>query len=201
MKTRKSFLRWKSGGGSSAEGKEKDRQSVDSTSTSSSSAHDHMSRQHQRASRRPSIVDLPRFSSTGSAMDIASPSVPEIPAEYRQSVGRASVAMSQRVSVQTGAYHRASASTSSSEDHGVQRPARTSSLRRKPVPSTSLESNVSTAASSEPIHTPSMGSLSSTNPLIEEEDERNYEFVPSMHQKTGSLLIQPEIPVSAFSYE
>lgn len=201
VKTRKSFLRWRSGNGSSTEGKEKDRQSVDSTSTSSSSAHDHMSRQQKRSSRRPSVADLPRFSSTSSAIDIASPSVPQLPAEYRQSVNRASVTWTQRQSVQPSS-HRTSASTSSSEDHGIQRPARTSSLRRKPVPSTSLESNVSTAASSELIHTPAMGSISGTNPLIEEEeDDRNYEFVPSMHQKTGSLLFQPDIPLSASSYD
>lgn len=198
LKTRKSFLRWKSGG-SSSEGKEKDRQSVDSTSTSSLSAHDHASRQQKRSSRRPSIGDLPRFSSTSSAMDIASPSVPQIPAEYRQSASRVSMTMAQRQSVHNS-MHRASASTSSSEEP-VYRPARTSSLRRKPVPSTSLESNGSTTASSEPIHTPALGSISSSNPLIEEEDERNYEFVPSMHQKTGSLMFQPEIPVSAFSYD
>lgn len=124
---RKSILKWK-GSSSSAngmlDGSADRRQSTDVSDP---------------RRRRPSIIDAAGSMMRGSIASTSenSPSVPELPAEYRMHrQSRASVSTLQNVN---------------GDERTQAHPARINSIRRKPAPSSSTDSS---NASTDPIHTP-----------------------------------------------
>lgn len=167
---RKSILKWKSNSSSSINGNRdgagERRQSTDRPDT---------------RRRRPSILDVAGSMMRASVASASenSPSVPELPAEYRMSrQSRGSI-----TTVQVAA---------NGDERTQEQPVRTNSIRRKPVPSSSTDSSL---ASTEPIHTPvsAMGPSSSPDGNVALASPRSSDDVRLSFDATQFEIVSPKV--------